>query len=99
MGLKMAEGIARLVGLDNDGARRCFEEAKAMTALHGDGSTWRPLAPHCHGWCAVRADTHEPIKPAASRASCVEWVEANNDGAGFYVARYYLCGAMRVSRA
>jgi hypothetical protein len=97
MGLKMAEGIARLADLDNDGARGCFDEARAIIALHGDGSTWRPLAQHRHGWCAVRADTREPIKPAASRAACVEWVEAHDDGAGLYVARYYLCGATRLS--
>ena len=59
-------------------------------------STWRPLAPHRHGWCALRADTREPIRPTSSRAACEAWcAEHGDEDLTLYVPRYYLCGAMR----
>ncbi len=58
-------------------------------------STFKKLAPDRDGWCALRSETMAPVRTFNSRRECDEWVADWNGDSNFYVARYYLVGAMR----
>lgn len=54
------------------------------------------LAPDREGWCALRSETMQPVRTFKSRRECEQWVaDWNGDDSTFYIARYYLAGAMR----
>ena len=59
-------------------------------------STFKKLPPARDGWSALRSDTMDLVQMFNSRRECEAWVaDWNGDDSNFYVARYYLVGAMR----